>query len=185
MSIDEVDRSSLVFIAAHDDAALEMEKYARALGFTRVISIYHHLFDIEVGEPVQRNIPVKVSKLIKNLHSGCLPAVYYFSLCDYLGHNKYNGAIYKKTYMHFTTFKSAEQRWNRFKDRIYQFENKGFFQDYNVKIARDYCLMDCFHRLILAKYYNVDALSCDVYDCDASYFSNNIFSQDVLIQKKI
>ena len=86
--------------------------------------------------------------------------------------------------MHFTSFKSAVQRWSRFKDRISLFEKEGFSQDYNVKISRDYCLMDGLHRLIFAKYYNIDVLYSDIYDCDAGYFSDCIFGQNVLIQEE-
>ena len=183
LPIETIDRNTLVFIATHDNAANEMKKYAEALGFTRVICIYHYLFDMEIGEPIEKNVSVNVRDLIINLRSGCLPAIYYLSLRDYLGINKYDGSIYKRAYMHFTTPESAVKRWERFTDRINQFESIGFSQDYNVKVSKDFCLMDGLHRLILAKYYGVKTLCADVYDCDGEYFSENIFGSKTLIKE--
>ena len=183
-SIADVDKNNLVFIAAHDEVAKEMQNIVIKQGIKHSISVYHYLFDIELGEPLKRNVKVGVDELFASLKHGYMPAVYYLTLNDYSHGNVYNGSLYKKMCMGFMTEDTAEKRWERFKKAIDKYLKDGFEQDYNIKICKDYSLIDGLHRLIFAKYFGVDELKADIYDCDGDFYSNSNPGMDVCIREE-
>lgn len=181
--INMVNKSSLVLIAAHDEIAKEMQNTLRKLKIENAIHVYPYLFEIELGEPIEENIYVEVSKIIKCLRHGCMPEIYYLTLKDFCGKNIYNGSLYRRMAMHFMAEHTAEMRWQKFKETIIRCKNDGFKQDYNIKICKDFSLLDGLHRLMLARFWGIEQLLVDIYDFEGDYYSDNNNGMNVCLQK--
>ena len=171
VSICDVPRELMVFVAAHDENAFEMVNILHNLGFYNYIWIYPYLFELEVGDPIKCNCQIRVCDLLENMRGFYMPAIYYLSMRDYCDENIYNGSLYIKMSTHYTQLETGRKRWERFCRMIDRCIKYGFLQDANVKVDKNYKMIDGIHRLVLAKYFNHDILFCDVYQCDDMFYS--------------
>ncbi len=179
--ISDINRDMRIILATHDAVADEMKAVLEKLHFKSYIWIYPYLFDMELGEPIERNRSIALSDLLKiNLKVYHL-VIYYLSLKDYCNENKYNGELYKKLMIHHSSVETANRRWENFRKKINKCMTNGFTQDYNVKVLENYNLLDGFHRFAMALYFGGYVINADVYKGDKEFFTKDAPGGDVLI----
>lgn len=181
--ISDIPKEQLVFIAAHDAVASEMKNYLDNAGFKNYVWIYPYLFEMELGFPIKKNVPIGVNELLAEIRDVYMPAIYYLSMKDYCNNNIYNGDFYIRMSTYYTTLRTGEKRWARFRDAIDKCKKVGFSQDFSLKVDEKYFLIDGLHRLVMAKYFGKDELLCDVYQCDEKFYSTKGLGGDIRISE--
>ena len=171
-SIYMVSKDTLVFIAAHEANALEMKNILETYEYQQYIWIYPYLFELELGDPLASDIPIHVNRILVSLKNVYKPAICYLSLKKYCNSNMDAGKLYIKMLKYYTSLDTGRKRWERFCQKIEKCRQDGFFQDFNIKVDEKHRIIDGFHRLVLAKCFGVNILSCDVYHCDEYYMKN-------------
>lgn len=111
--------------------------------------------------------------------------VKYLAIENYYGKNCNGFNLYNKMQN-----KRVKENWNdRFISLIKSVEKKGFKDDSYIETDLNYSIHDGAHRLALALYFGIDNLNVKVFntelyrrDYDISWFENNDFSKEELIQ---
>lgn len=183
-AISDVNRGYLVFIAVHDVSVFEMKKKLDSLGFFDYIWIYPYLFNLELGEPVKKNISMKIFDFLEKMSDVYFPAIYYLSVKDYCSRNIYGGRLYIKAIANYTTLETAQKRWDRFSNAIDRCRKEGYFQDHNIKVDENNNIIDGLHRLILAKCFGQQEILCDVYHCEQKYYSRKGIGGSICIDRE-
>ncbi|SHK69754.1 hypothetical protein SAMN05216582_11311 [Selenomonas ruminantium] len=183
-SIYEISKNSFVFIAAHESVATEMRKVLESIGVSNYVWIYPYLIELELGAPIERNRKVTIKDLIDNLSKSYAAAIYYLTIKEYCRDHIYDGSLYIKMTSHYTTGDTAKKRWEIFRRKIEECQEKGFCQDCNIKVFENNNLIDGMHRLTLAKYFGEKYLYADVYRGNGSFYSIEGIGGNVFIQEE-
>lgn len=170
-SIYDISKESMVFVAVHDASVLDMQEILDKIGIKKYMWVYPYLFDLELGTPICKDKTVCINDLLTQMNDIYMPAIYYLSLKDYCGANIYNGELYIKMSTAYTTLETGKKRWERFCKTIDECRERGFKQDYNIKVDENNLLIDGLHRLVLARYFGESDIICDVYHCDDEFYS--------------
>lgn len=125
LSVYEIAKDSLVFIAAHESIATEMKKVLDDIGVRDYIWIYPCLLDLELGKPVELNRKVKIDDLMANLSKSYAAAIYYLSIKEYCRNHTYDGSLYIKMTSHYTTEDTAKKDGIFFVEKLKNVREQG------------------------------------------------------------
>lgn len=186
IQINQIERDQLVIIAAHNEAALQMEQELNNLGFKKYIVIYPYLLELEFGTPVALDVKINVDKLLKKCPPYLYNAVVYMAIDSALGHNMYGGDLYLRM-MHALSRnnRTAEMRWQSFQKRIDAYTRGEYEDRYNVKVnlEQNY-IIDGVHRIILAKYFGIPHIQADLYQFESKKFEQ-VFKNFVYVNENL
>jgi hypothetical protein len=166
-NIKEIDRNTLIVIAVHGANNKAMRELLVREGFGNVVDAEPYLFDLLCGEPVKTNVEIDVKELAKA--SGCRNSVALRWLAiDYiLGKNDCGKILMMKFYQYISEGQTGEARWKAFEERVRWYQAGGEPESYNIKITwNDGTIIDGFHRLALAYYFEIPKINADIYDFD-------------------
>lgn len=184
VSVGEIrDRDSLLLLAVHDAVAQEMEVAANQLGFQDVIWIYPNLWQMELGEPVKRNVKISASQL-------AAAQEFYNVAIDYLAIRHFlagrSSGLYVKMQCAWSTPQVAEKRMESFKARIRAAVQNDTHAFAPIKITESQELIDGMHRTAMALYFGMQTLEADVYSCaKALYGKDGLYSKGVLLAEDL
>ena len=172
-----------LFVAAHDTVADEMQKTARRYGFQNVVWIYPWLWQIELGEPIERNRLVSTKKLAAEQQFYNL-AIDYLSIAHILEGREHE--IYVKMQSAWSTRAVAEKRLERFKSRIADAACHGFHEQTAVKLNEKNELLDGMHSVALALFFGATAIHADIYPATRSFYDGvGIYRRGVLMKEDL
>lgn len=184
VSICDINKNSLILVAVHNTVADEMKRILKKLGFVNYVWIYPFLFDLEFGNPIRKDELVPMKVLTQCLPAFYNPAIYYLSLMEFCHNGQHDGDLYVKMLSTYTTHDVAKKRWDNFCFRLKECLERGYLQDYNIKINESYILLDGLHRLVLAKWFHVTELIADVYSGHGSFHSQFGVGGDILLHEE-
>lgn len=158
--------SDLICIAVHEANKNEVVEMLGSKGMDNYIFVYPFLWDLKLGVPQKRNIKIEVRELIKcNLLDYKL-VVRYLALEQYFGKNKVGYDLYIKAFENYANKVTAMKRLNTYIDFISKWKTeKQIFKD-NIKINNSKRIIDGHHRVVLAKFFGLNVLNCDIYDTE-------------------
>ena len=174
--IEDIDREKIIVIAAHDKNSKEMQNNLKRLGFKNYITIYPYMTEICYGMPYATNEIVRVNDLVKSCKYGNYLAIYYLAVQCANGENSYGKQLYLKVLGLSSEIKTAHERWNGLISRAAEYKKNGKPESYNIKINPEQkYILDGFHRVALARYFNVDYLYADFFATDINFYNEMTF----------
>lgn len=164
VSNDNLNRKANVFISTHKVFLSEVIEALSNNGFSRYEWIYPTIFDLEYGEPVLIEQQRNVKQLVSNMRSKYMLALFYLAIENFLGKNDFGIDCHIKFHMSHVSRLTAEKIAKLFCKRIEDYLKTNELEPYPIMInsREDYC-MDGNHKLILAYYFNVLSINCNVY----------------------
>lgn len=166
--IDEVicGKNDLICIAVHESNADEVIGQLENRGWNNYIFMYPYLWDLKLGEAIKRDVRSRVNELIRRNLSDYKIVVRYLALEQYLGKNKVGYDLYIKAFGSHVDTKTAVKRLNAYMDFISQWEKGSCVIRENIKINKNNQIIDGHHRIVLAKYFGLKTVKCDIYDTE-------------------
>lgn len=154
-----------VFIVAHKVFLDEIIDSLSCNGFSKYEWIYPFMFELEYGEPVSLNKEKNTKNLVAKMRSQYMLAVYYLAIDSYLGKNDFGIDCHVKFHMTHVPKNTAERIAKLFCTRIENYLENKKIEPYPIMInsLEDYC-MDGNHKLMLAYYFNVTSINCNIYN---------------------
>lgn len=184
LSVSEIKNKDItLFVAAHDAVAEDMRKTAVALDFRNVFWIYPQLWDLELGEPIERKRRIRTKRLAA--------AQPFFNLAiDFLTIQHFldggSNTIYLKMQSVWSTPAVAEKRLESFKVRVMDAVQNGCNKDAIVKINERQELFDGMHTMAMALYFGVEKILADIYPAKRSFYgANGIYRKGVLLAEDL
>lgn len=165
-TIDEIkiDSNVLICVAVHEmlkDEIQEILKQKRLINYVWISpEICAELF---FDVPYKRNVKVSVNKICQeNIYS---ILVRYLAIENYFGKNNYGYEIYTKVQGKLFGEAAAGRRLLSFCKLINDWKSKGCVLDTNILLDKNFEILDGAHRIALARYYQMEEINCDIYDC--------------------
>lgn len=155
-----------VCIAVHESNKNEVVEKLESKGINNYIFIYSYLWDLKLGIPRKRNMEVKVSELIKSNLSDYKLIVRHLVLEQYFGKNDVGYDLYRKAFENYVDRATAQKRLNRFIEFISLWQSKNYITGENIKVNNNKQIIDGNHRIILANYFCLRTINCDIYDTE-------------------
>lgn len=161
-------KDDLICIAVHESIIEDVIKEIEDKGLFDYIAIYPYLWDLRIGAPQKKGVKISVNNLISKNLSDFKIVVRYLALEQYFKKNEIGYDLYIKAFTTHVDKKTAIRRLERYIDFISQWESKGYIPNTNIKINRKGQIIDGHHRTVLAKYFGLKTLDCDIYDTNMS-----------------
>lgn len=175
-SIDEINEKDNPFIclAVHDVSVDELESQLVKYRFSNYLWIYPILLEMEIGEPVMVNQWRNPKTIVANMQAIWAYAIYYLAIEDIDVGNGIGQELYMWLYARGCTSETARKRLEKLREIIYNFNRKKH-DDFPIRINEEENLIaDGAHRLILATYYNLPKILCDIYRFDKYRFGERM-----------
>lgn len=184
-SIDEFENKDglIICVAVHEVSRDEIEKILDSKKIKNYIWIYPYLYDLALGSPLKRGVPVPVKKIVRQCHNYRI-AIRYLAVENYFGKNSYGYDIYRKAQEISCGKISAEKRLESFCRLIQNWENDGYNNDSRILISEDFALIDGIHRTTLARYFKLEEVACDIYK-NTGYYAAWMGSGALLARDKV
>lgn len=184
-SISRADKKFLILIAVHNANAKEIEYHLANLGADHFIWIYPNLIDLELGEAIKNDCRMNLHNILDRNCNNYVLAIYYLSLVDYCHNNYYDGSLYMKFCSSYIEASTAKKRWESFKRRIDNGIKNGYKQDCNIKINEDCVLIDGFHRVALARYFDIQEIYADMYSGHGEFYTESCAGNILLADQEL
>jgi hypothetical protein len=169
-----------IAVAVHISLWGEIKKHLEKLGYYNYVWIYPELFDLYYGVPLQENIMINVRSIVANLYPIYTHVIYYLAIENYFGMNDVGYDFYIKYMKMHCSNETAYCRLQNFREKIAECEEKGFCQEFNIKlIAEGHIILDGAHRLMLAYYFGKENIYCDLYEGNMEAYLN--FSGEIAL----
>lgn len=164
VSNENLNRKANVFISTHKVFLAEVIEALSDNGFSKYEWIYPTMFELEYGEPILVEQQRNVRKLVANMRSKYMLALFYLAIENFLGKNDFGIDCHIRFHMTHVSRQTAEKIAKLFCKRIEDCLKTNKLEPYPIMINKyeDYC-MDGNHKLILAYYFNVPSINCNVY----------------------
>jgi len=155
----------VVCIAVHEVWKDEIACNLRQMDY---IWIYPFLNELLLGRPIEENVHVDLTKVIRNCMKGYRLAVRYMVVEQYFKKNKIGYDIYIKAISLHCDKKTAEERLQKFCEMIYNWERFGYDKSSRISINTQYEIVDGCHRISLARYYGQKKVICNIFSNELS-----------------
>lgn len=171
ISIDEFENSKdrIICVAVHEAIKDEIEEILNRKDISNYIWINRYfLIELLLGRPIKKNVWVPVDQIIRKSNNYAI-AVRYLVIEQYFGKNNYGYDLYKKVQGLYCNKETAKRRLHFFCSLIHNCENFGYNSDSLILIDKNNELLDGMHRTVLAKYYQVSEVLCDIFANPSKY----------------
>ncbi len=171
--LDVSNQNTLICIATHESIKKEIELLLDEKGFSEYVWIYPYLHELWFGQPVAQDIDVDLDKIIGKWNDYRL-AIRALAIDQYYGKNDVGYDIYVKAQSLHCEERTANKRLERFIELIDSWDKKGYDSYFRPKLSEDYEVLDGVHRITLAYYHGMKAITCDIYHAEnAKGFRND------------
>lgn len=161
---------TMICIAVHETGRKEIEKLLENENIKNYIWISpYDLAELFYGKPKEKAVPIPVNKIIRSCKDYRF-AVKYLAIENYFGINDYGYDIYLKAQQLHCEKQTATKRLKAFLDLIDNWERFGYHPDSRILLDENYEVLDGAHRTILAEYFNVGKVNCDMFDSAQCHF---------------
>ena len=169
--IHQVHRKQLIVIAAHNKNSKQMEQTLNELGFEHYISIYPYLTELFWGQPYEIGVELDVRMLVQKSRDVNYCAALYCAIDYVMGNNTGGKDLYIRTMMLMSDKETAYGRWKHFAERVATYRQSKIPEQYDIKVDPGYCcILDGFHRLMLAYYFDFTTILADLYRIDVQEY---------------
>lgn len=163
IDLDELD-DSLVCIAVHESRVKEIEKELDDRSIKNYVWIYPFLYDLWLGEPVDRDFLVQVRDIWGVMKKRYEVAIRYVAIEQYYGKNTFGYEMYKKAVILPKDRTTVESRLNGFIHLIQSVNENEFDNNNKIKVFEDNNeIIDGMHRYSIAVFKGMDKVNCDIY----------------------
>lgn len=152
-----------VCIAVHESIKNDIISNLKNKGFYNYVWIYPFLYELILGEPIERNVKVPLKKIWTSNSNNYAMAIRYLAIEQYLGKRDNGYRIYKRCFSLFSSEKTSEKRLQQFIRLIENWEANGYDESKCSFIMEDYTYIDGAHRIAVASYFNYGYVMCDIY----------------------
>ena len=165
-SDEAVDRSMPVYVAVHESNAAEVVRLLEQFGFTQVIWVYPHLYDLLYGEPLYRGIFIEVRQILEaqdpSYHWLAIRALAAEALRGQAPEQR-NAALdaYVKAQAVHCGFGTARKRLGCLGDLLDAMKD-GFDSERPILIDADFRIIDGLHRMAVAWLLGIERIACDI-----------------------
>lgn len=164
------DNQSTICIAVHESILNEVYESLKSRGLNNTIWIYPYLLELELGPPVKLNLKKNVTALVSGINRINPYAIYYLAIEDIDVGNGIGRDAYLWLYLRGNTVGTAKARLEKLESIIKAFD-KEIVLNYPIRInTEENTVADGAHRLMLARYYGLDEIACDIYRFDEKKF---------------
>lgn len=159
-----IEKNAHVFICTHNVYFEEIKKILIDNNFTNYFWIYPYIFELEYGNPIERNVLRNPKKLISKMSSLYMLAIFHLAIDCHMGKNSFGLECHKRFHMHDVSEATATKILKNFEERIDKYIQCGVLEEYPVLLNEDetYC-MDGNHKLVMANYFGLPEINCNMY----------------------
>lgn len=154
----------LFLLAVHDVYRNPIENELIKRGVCNYIWVYNYMFELELGKPMVYDYVVSPEEAIVLLKDKIVPAVFYAMVDEACSGGKHGRDLYVKYQSYYTTSQTAEKRADFFAEKIEKHKNG---MAVNIEpVLFDEHMSQCIdgnHRLVLAFYFNIKEIKCNLY----------------------
>jgi hypothetical protein len=181
-----VDNHAVVCIAVHETIKDEIVQSLEAHQINNYIWVYPHIYEMVFGVP-RRNIKMNVQEILCANRNEYMIPLRYAAIENFYGKNTWGIGIYLKYLKLWNREKTANKRWERFKQMIIGWERYGYDSSKCISINGEGLILDGEHRMALAKYFGQEHIMCDVYekkkvDIEDIYGAGAVLRKEQLVQ---
>lgn len=187
--IDEIIISEdvVICIAVHESIRDEIINILKTKKVTNYVWVYPYLFRMILGEPEGKGREVSVDKVVRctcEIDYG-IP-IRYAMVENYFGKNNWGQELYIKSREIWSGRENAVIRAQGYVNLIKSWEVNGYDASKRISIFDNYEVFDGAHRLALAKYFQQEMISCDIWknrvEFAELYGENAVCSREVLLK---
>ncbi len=166
----QINNSYLICIAVHETNLKDLLLALDNIAANNRIWVYPCLLQLELGNPVESGVTRDVKKLVANQKFLIPYAIYYLAIEDIDLGNGIGKEAYLWLYMRANTLETSQKRLNRLQKLFNDF-NHDRYDDFPIRVGAGGDLVaDGAHRLMLARYFEIPEILCDVYQFDSERF---------------
>lgn len=169
-----IDRDMLVCVAVHMANAPDVTRLLETLGYTRVVWVYPHLYNLLYGEPLYRSVNIEVRHILAAQD----PAHNWIAVRALAAQAIREPAFdatgesldaYMKALAYHSGLRTAQRRLDGFRLLIQSMEEKGFDVAHPVLIDTDLRIIDGLHRIATAWLMGIDFIPCNIVKASSVY----------------
>ena len=153
----------LFCIAVHESLVKEIENNLEKLRIKEYIWVYPFLNEMFLGQPLKRNVLVKIDQIIESCLNNYGLAVRYLAVEQFFGKNQIGYNLYVRFHALYCRRETAEQRLIEFCNLIKNWKERGYDKRKRILINSQYEVIDGLHRITVAKYFGEEYVVCDVF----------------------
>ena len=161
--LDEEKKNMLFCIAVHESLVKEIENNLEKLRIKEYIWVYPFLNEMFLGQPLKRNVLVKIDQIIESCLNNYGLAVRYLAVEQFFGKNQIGYNLYVRFHALYCRRETAEQRLIEFCNLIKNWKERGYDKRKRILINSQYEVIDGLHRITVAKYFGEEYVVCDVF----------------------
>ncbi len=173
-SIDELAKickeDMLVCIAVHEVILPEIIHALTVHGIKDYCWIYPFLYQLMLGDPIHKRVPVLLSDIIKAEENNRQIEVRLLAIESYLEKSGNGFDIYRKAMGMHSTKSAVELRLKAFAKLIDNWNKHGCDDSKRPFLLNNHEIMDGAHRISLAIYFEMKSILCDIFSPSESWW---------------
>lgn len=174
----------VICIAVHEILLKEIIHALKCHNQKNYIWIYPYLHEMMMGLPIEKNVPIQVTKVIRNCKDYRI-AIRNLVIENYYSMNDCGFNIYVKSMELICNKKeTAQKKLYKFCELIEDWEKNGCRKNSRILITNKYELFDGAHRLAVANFHKEKEILGNIYQSDPilyKYYGANEFTRKEVI----
>lgn len=151
-----------VCVAVHEALKEEILYTLQSMGMENSIWIYPYLYELLLGEPLEKKVKIQMTDIIKTCQDDYRLAIRHAAIDNYFEKNTIGFELYKKAQALHCSSETAKERLIKFCTLINEWDKRGY-NGQSISINTKYEIIDGNHRVALAEYYHQQEISCDIF----------------------
>lgn len=176
-----IEYNTLICLAVHESIRDEIQKIVNPIT-NQYLWIYPYLFELMLGEPVQRAVEVSVAQLLGGCQNDLRLAIRLAAIEQQAGMNTFGFDYYVRAQMLHCSKDTATKRLKQFAELISEWKQFGYKKENLIVLNSDYDVIDGIHRLTMAVYMGQKTIFGDIYA--AALSAKDIHGPEVMLSEE-